>query len=157
MKPKEIYRTWSKSRAPRLPRPAYRHGFPVHLVLCTHDRRPIFAELPALATFVFERQSRLSETLALCLMPDHVHWLIEAVEAPATAVKALKVATFHEAERLGIHHRLWQRSYFDRVVWSRDALVPEVRYILANPVRAGLVAESSEWPYGMCRAGYDGG
>jgi putative transposase len=157
MKPKEIYRTWSKSRAPRLPRPAYRHGFPVHLVLCTQERRPIFAELPPLATFVFERQARLPETLAFCLMPEHLHWLVEAVEPPAVAVKALKLASFHEAARLGFHHRLWQRSYFDRVIWSSDALVAEVRYILANPVRAGLVGEPAEWPYGMCRPGYAGG
>jgi REP element-mobilizing transposase RayT len=41
----------------------------------------------------------------------------------------------------------WQRSYWDDVVRSEGQLEREVRYVLANPVRAGIVSEWREYPF----------
>jgi len=42
---------------------------------------------------------------------------------------------------------LWQREWFDH--WSRSVAEDEriVRYIRANPVKAGLVADWRDWPW----------
>jgi len=43
--------------------------------------------------------------------------------------------------------RLWQEGYYEHVV-RKDEVLPElVGYILRNPVRAGLVADPTEYPY----------
>jgi hypothetical protein len=43
--------------------------------------------------------------------------------------------------------RLWQEGYFDHVVRQDEDLVGIAAYIIANPIRAGLCRESSEYPY----------
>jgi len=43
--------------------------------------------------------------------------------------------------------RLWQNGYYDRVLRDDEATLTVVRYILENPVRAGLVARVSDYPY----------
>jgi len=40
----------------------------------------------------------------------------------------------------------WQKSFYDRIVRSRQ-LGQVVRYVLDNPVRAGLVAQWREYPF----------
>ena len=43
--------------------------------------------------------------------------------------------------------RLWQVGYHDRILRNDEATLMVVRYILQNPVRAGLVARFSDYPY----------
>jgi hypothetical protein len=43
--------------------------------------------------------------------------------------------------------RLWQIGYHDRVLRSNEASIDVARYIVENPVRAGLVATPREYPY----------
>ncbi len=147
----ERYRTWSKSRAPRLPLTAYGHGFPVHVVLCTQDRQPFFSRWPQLAALAFEQVVQVPETLVACVMPDHLHWLLRIAGPPGGWVKPFKLATIQAARDLGIASRLWQRSYYDRILWTREGLEAAERYILENPVRAGLVTAGEDWPYSILR------
>ena len=44
-------------------------------------------------------------------------------------------------------YRLWQKGYYERVLRDEDASAEIIRYILANPVRSGLVAEPAEYPF----------
>jgi hypothetical protein len=37
------------------------------------------------------------------------------------------------------HELLWQESFFDRTLRHEDDLVDVIRYVINNPVRAGLV------------------
>jgi hypothetical protein len=43
--------------------------------------------------------------------------------------------------------RLWQESYFDRLVRRDESLPDVIRYIIANPVRAGLVTRAVDYPH----------
>jgi len=42
---------------------------------------------------------------------------------------------------------LWQRSYFDRVLRSEEDTVGVARYLLENPIRAGLATRPEDYPY----------
>ena len=42
---------------------------------------------------------------------------------------------------------LWQDSYYDRVVRAEEDLGGIARYIIENPVRAGLVKSPLEYPF----------
>ena len=82
-------------------------------------------------------------------MPDHVH-LLASGESPQSDFKrfvsrAKQVTGFQFAARTGT--RLWQRYSWERVLRDDEQTPVVVRYILENPVRAGLVREAREYPH----------
>ncbi len=40
----------------------------------------------------------------------------------------------------------WQRSFYDHALRTDEDLVHTARYVLANPVRAGLVHDFRDYP-----------
>ena len=46
-----------------------------------------------------------------------------------------------------IHGRLWQSGYFERVLRDEEDAHDVARYILQNPLRAGLVATPQDYPF----------
>ena len=42
---------------------------------------------------------------------------------------------------------MWQEGYYERVLRSDDATDVVVRYVLDNPVRAGLVSRHEDYPF----------
>jgi hypothetical protein len=42
---------------------------------------------------------------------------------------------------------LWQRSYYDHILREDEDVVGVARYVLENPVRAGLVTEVIQYPF----------
>lgn len=88
-------------------------------------------------------------------MPDHVHWLVEGSDDSANLrqfVRAAKQSTvYHFTQHSG--QRLWQENYFDRTLRREDTVADVVRYLLNNPIRAGLVETLGDYPYwgsGVC-------
>jgi putative transposase len=87
--------------------------------------------------------------LAYCFMPDHLHLLVEAHAENADLLKfahAVKQRTGYAYRQLSTGP-LWQQGYFEHVLRD-DELTPVVaRYILANPVSAGLCSEPRHYPF----------
>jgi hypothetical protein len=48
---------------------------------------------------------------------------------------------------LGRKGRLWQPESFDRVLRSSESLDAKMEYLLENPVRAGLEARWTDYPW----------
>lgn len=44
----------------------------------------------------------------------------------------------------------WQREYFDRLIRDQNDLAQKVKYVLNNPVKAGLVERWNEYPFSYC-------
>lgn len=136
----------------RLPPQAYRNGDPFHINVCTAHRREVFRD-SRLADMVVRRlNTQLRECngpiLAHCLMPEHLHVEIVAEPDLVLWVRLFKSATAAQAARLGLHGQLWQRGFFDRCLARTDSTLADVaRYIVQNPVRAGLVQRPEDWPY----------
>ena len=42
---------------------------------------------------------------------------------------------------------VWQRNFFDHRLRRDESFVEKADYIRANPVRAGLVSSTEDWPY----------
>jgi len=86
---------------------------------------------------------------AYCLMPDHVHLRAEGT-TPGADLRRF-VSSFKQNSGFTFSReraaRLWQKGYYDRVLRDDEATLTVVRYILENPVRAGLVARFSDYPY----------
>jgi len=86
--------------------------------------------------------------IAWCIMPNHVHGLVETAESwpLAKIVHFWKSYTSHEANRiLGRAADFWFREYFDRFIRDDRHFAKAVDYIERNPVKAGLVSTREEW------------
>jgi REP element-mobilizing transposase RayT len=59
--------------------------------------------------------------------------------------RAKQFSGFHYKARFG--HRLWQRYGFEHTLRSAEAAFGVARYILENPIRAGLVAHIEDYPF----------
>ncbi|HVI07682.1 MAG TPA: transposase [Candidatus Binatia bacterium] len=90
------------------------------------------------------------------IMPDHAHLIFtplvdrEAMEIVSLAeiMNGIKGASAHELNKLlNRRGRLWQIESFDHVLRSSENLDAKIAYVLDNPVRAGLVARWSDYPW----------
>ena len=129
-------------------------GQAYHVTCATDQRAPVLADFWAaravIQTIRHADELKLSETHALTVMPDHVHWLFTLQSGDLSPlvgrVKTLSARAIHR-ERGG-NGVLWQRDFYDRAVRDDEALVDIARYIVANPLRAKLVdnvADYSHW------------
>ena len=64
----------------------------------------------------------------------------------AEIMDAIKGASAHKVNKLLRRKgRLWQPESFDHVLRSSESLDSKIEYLLANPVRAGLVANWTDY------------
>lgn len=76
------------------------------------------------------------------VMPDHLHWLMVLNDgALSDVVKLLKGRSAHATGQA-----IWQPNYHDHAVRSDEDVQTMARYIVANPLRAGLVTRLGDYP-----------
>jgi REP element-mobilizing transposase RayT len=86
---------------------------------------------------------------AYCFMPNHCHILVVSLADSsdlAKAVRAFKGTSTARTRPLGIRN-LWQRDYYDHILRSSESFEAAAAYIFENPVRAGMVSHSYDWPF----------
>lgn len=135
----------------RLARELYRQGCAFSLTVTTHNRFAWFELHPELAEsiqglLVETARQRRTELFAWCIMPDHLHVLLQDADA-VEFVRLLKGRSVPFARRLGHSRRLWQRSFFDHALRREESVEHVARYIFENPVRAGLVEQAANYPW----------
>lgn len=114
-----------------------------------HLRDPRIAQLVQDALLHFDGQRY--QLIAWCIMPTHVHALIEPID-PAhslpTIIHSWKSFTAKAANRLlGRNGTFWMEDYFDRYIRDETHLHSTLDYIRENPVKAGLVQRAQDWPW----------
>lgn len=91
-----------------------------------------------------------SALLAWVLMPDHWHGLVSLGEEHdlASTIRSLKANTARHV-RLAAPHvpRVWASGYHDHALRSEEDMLEIARYIVLNPVRAGLVRRVRDYPF----------
>jgi putative transposase len=87
--------------------------------------------------------------VAYCFMPDHVHLLVEGSSERADMTTFASDAKQRSGFWFKRRHqaRLWQPSYYDRILRNDEATISVIRYIVENPVRAGLVRAPADYPF----------
>ncbi|MBK1723035.1 REP-associated tyrosine transposase [Thiocystis violacea] len=91
---------------------------------------------------------------AYCLMPNHYHLIVQTVEGNLSkGMRQLNgVYTQASNRRHGRVGHLFQ-GRFKGILVDRDAYLLELsRYVVLNPVRAGLVPAPGDWPWSSYRA-----
>lgn len=117
-------------------------------------RSPCFREFACGRLVVREMRSLdeegLVRSLAWVLMPDHLHWLFELREAGdlAAVMKRFKARSARSInEFLMRRGTVWQRAYYDHALREEEDVREIARYIVVNPLRAGLVTSLGEYPF----------
>ncbi|MCP5351896.1 MAG: transposase [Chromatiales bacterium] len=119
----------------------------------THDRARILDNLIAARIAAQEIQRPHSSgkisSLAWVLMPDHLHWLLQLNAGELSRVvqqfKSRSAIALNQA-RQG-HGQVWQAGFHDRALRLDEDLRSVARYLIANPLRAGLAERVGDWPY----------
>ena len=92
---------------------------------------------------------------ALCLMTTHYHLLLEGDRDALS--DALHRVNGHYASlanrRRGRHGHLFADRFATRLIESEEHLEAAARYVLLNPVRAGLCRRPEDWPWSGSRFG----
>ncbi|WP_097305084.1 REP-associated tyrosine transposase [Pseudomonas chlororaphis] len=118
----------------------------------THQRHPVFRDWRRGRLVVDElrrvQAAGLADSLAWVVMPDHVHWLLELrSRSLGEAMCRFKSRSSLAVNRaLNTQGRLWQKGYHDRALRRDEDLKVIARYIILNPVRAGLVQRPGDYP-----------
>lgn len=154
VKTKEQYKTWGKSRSNRLTDYDYSVDRPIHVTICTENKRNFF-DSENRAKKTIEELLKTSRDLGFrilcyCLMPDHLHIVLSPGYSALPLSKFLNVfkgrtsKVFREKEGFS---RLWQRSAYDHIIRTDEDLRGIIEYIRNNPIRKGLTEKVDEYPY----------
>ena len=136
-----------------LPAFAYTGRFQYFLTFCTFERSPVFVAAESVR-IVHEQILRACaeegfQIHAYCYMSDHVHFVVEAQHANSDlkrfVARAKQYAAFYFKQ--ATKQRLWQRYGYERVLRNEEERIAFVRYVIQNPIRAGLVDAPLEYPF----------
>jgi putative transposase len=128
-------------------------GRAYHVTTVVEGRRPIFGDV-ALGRILVTEMRRLEAeeavlSLAFVVMPDHLHWLFVLGEHRdlSDVMRRLKGRSARRLGQIpGVERPIWQRAFYDHALRRDEELRGVARYIVANPLRQGLVSAIGDYP-----------
>lgn len=122
---------------------------------------------PSIAAVIAEaihfRDGKRYDLVCYCIMPNHVHLVLEIFEKHKNGkidrmpylTRVLQSLKSYSATTSNVLLRregqFWQRENYDHVIRNNQELERIIRYVIFNPVSAGLVKDWSEWKFTYCR------
>ena len=119
----------------------------------TAGRVPVFRDLFVGRVLVREmmrlQEEGLAESVAWVIMPDHLHWLL-ALGDHADLSRVVQLLKGRSGRRVnqysGRKGSLWQQAFHDHALRKDEDVRKLARYIVGNPIRAGIVKRIEEYP-----------
>ena len=104
---------------------------------------------------LFYKHNKEYDLICYCLMPNHVHILIKPLfktkDKPYSIAGIMKNHKSYTAVKsnkiLKRNGQFWHRGYYDHYIRDENELYNVIRYILNNPVKAGLVKNYEDWEF----------
>ncbi|HXG55797.1 MAG TPA: transposase [Vicinamibacterales bacterium] len=137
----------------RLPQFPYTGPYRYSLTFCTERRAPLLRN-PGLVDCVCAQILRAATltgyaVVVYCAMPDHMHLLADGrnsgARLPGFVQRAKQLSGYYGQGLIG--RSFWQVGYHERVLRPSEDIRESVRYIVNNPVRAGLAAAPVAYPF----------
>lgn len=129
------------------------------LTLADRRSRLLVEEIQHLSHAYRQTQhNRPFRTLAICVLPDHLHaiWTLPEDDADfagrwsllkSTFSRQLPTATASPSKTRRREKGIWQRRFWEHQIRNASDLQRHVDYIHYNPVKHGLVSRVVDWPY----------
>jgi len=111
------------------------------------------------AAFRIAAQRRPFKTIAICILPNHLHAIWSLPEGDAdfarrwSLIKAgfsrkMATPTVRAASKIARREKeIWQRRYWEHAIRDEPDLLRHVDYIHFNPVKHGFVSRVQDWPH----------
>ncbi len=136
----------------RLPLEYYTGQIACAFTICVKNKRVLFNN-PRIINIFIELLKKASYRYncivpVYCFMPDHLHIILIGKEENSNLWKAIsyfkQITGYWLAKnKLG----KWQKDFYDHIIRKHEDLVAQVKYVLDNPVRKGLVDNWQDYPY----------
>ena len=105
------------------------------------------------------RNDKIYDLAAFSVMPNHAHLVCTPLEKSTSVfyglteiLHSLKRHTARQANLLlGRTGAFWQDESYDHIVRDEAELERIIKYVLYNPVKAGLVDDWSQWQWSYCK------
>jgi REP-associated tyrosine transposase len=125
----------------------YKGRYSYALAFITEQREPLMRDVEVIRLVVpqFVRAGREKGFVVVvhCMMPDHAHLIVDGLRDDSDGLAFIKAAKqytgYYYKQAYG--RRLWQRYGYEHVIRDDMERALTIRYLLANPVRAGIVAD----------------
>ncbi|HSH39438.1 MAG TPA: hypothetical protein VK993_11700 [Chthoniobacterales bacterium] len=132
------------------PLEAHNRSSIVFVTVCTAKRSKILASPAAHRALVAAWQSATAWLVGrYVIMPDHVHLFCapNGIDTPSLEVwmRYWKSIVTRKVREPG--GSVWQRHHWDRQLRRGESYSEKWEYVCGNPVRHGLVSDSTDWPY----------
>lgn len=142
---------------PRIPRGQV-GGYAYHILNRGNGSGTVFHKdgdfLAFLDLLVTAKRKFPVKVFCLCLMSNHFHLVVQP-ESEATLSPFMQwwltshVRRYHQ--HYGSHGHVWQGRFKSFPIQQDGHLLTVLRYVLRNPVRAGLVEHAIHWPWSSLR------
>jgi putative transposase len=137
----------------RLSHPDYLGCRLYFITFCCLQRKQVFLDHNLCSRFLSDLRAESPRQAfavpAYCLMPDHVHLLVQGLQPSCDLswfVNAVKQASgFHIKQQTCFP--VWQRFFYDHILRSQESSEAVAWYIWMNPVRAGICVDFRDYPY----------
>lgn len=119
---------------------------------------PDWLKTPEIARLVIDSWLFLNgikyDLFCITVMSNHVHVIFKPLQkgdfpfSISEIIKGTKTHTAREANKImGRSGQFWAREYYDHFIRTEEQLRFYIRYILDNPVKAGLVKKFDDWDF----------
>ena len=137
----------------RLPAESYRGPVAVAFTACIRYRTAAFVDAEIVReceeVLLLEAGKSHCEVIAYVFMPDHCHIILQGKDDQADAMAAMvrfKQKTGYWFSKKHPELR-WQKDFYDRYLRDEKDVERQVAYVLANPVRKGMVENWGDYPF----------
>jgi len=137
-------------------------GYFYHVINRGNGKQKIFHKDQDFAVFIQimkEAKKHFSiDIFAYCLMPNHFHMVLMPNQPDHLSMWMHWLMSTH-ANRYRQHYKttghLWQGRFKSFIIQNDEHLITVLRYVEANPLRAGLVFSAKDWLWSSLRERID--
>ena len=121
----------------------------------THLRQPTFKNFInarfVIQSLKYTEQSHQVTSLSFVIMPDHLHWLLSLSDYRSLS-QVISNIKRRSAYRINQYRNktgtsIWQPGFHDYALRDEEEIKDVARYIVANPLRAGIVDNIGNYPF----------
>ena len=142
-----------KEKRHRLPKEFYAGEISVSFTLCLKGQLRAFIKPEIVKIFKDILTSVVATEDCIvpvyCFMPDHQHLIFTGTTGNSNVLGAMvkykqKTGFWMSTNKPEMR---WQKDFYDHIIRTNENIATQVRYILDNPVRKGLVTCWHEYPF----------
>ncbi len=150
---KEMMQRKIKDTPPRLDQVFQKYDTSLYFITFnTLHRKPLLARQEIFDAFIAYAHKNALAGRAIgrfVIMPDHIHLFVRIGRDSKLNdfIRLLKQSLTMELKGKGESGDVWQPGFFDHLLRHSESYYEKWNYVRKNPVRAGLVEHSDEWPW----------